>query len=422
MIVALVATGMRLISPHDAVLPVRAAAGGHRAVPRIGQQDAHRGGRRRTRRLPALPVGGPRQRARTRRRTACRAGMVASRAGGAGEPSPAPAGSGNAIRTTPTSSCCAPGLHDAAARRHAAGQGHRRRDRPGAGVAHHPSRPARHPAHGPRRARPASTSPSCRGSRWSATTTRSRGALRAWIAQAVTWHDPTVLGIALAGPDLEDDDWSWLKWLPHVDVPGADRRCRPGALPHHRRQPNCAGCSCPRWPIANRSPATSAGASSICYRARRPRRRPQRLHRARGLAGVTVIHRSTKEPHREQYSDPERPILRIADGRIERWQNGGWQPYVDTADRLGAADARHIARRLSRWDSNPEPGRSTTTGGAAFTTLLGIPDASALDVAACGRRATATTNCGCRSASPPPANRCTSTSRTRPRAAWARTA
>ncbi|PRC51382.1 hypothetical protein C6A85_64395, partial [Mycobacterium sp. ITM-2017-0098] len=32
----------------------------------------------------------------------------------------------------------------------------------------------------------------------------------------------------------------------------------------------------------------------------------------RGLEGVTVIHRSAKDPHREQYSNPERPILRIA--------------------------------------------------------------------------------------------------------------
>ena len=48
-----------------------------------------------------------------------------------------------------------------------------------------------------------------------------RAAVRAWIAQAVTWHDPTVLGLALAGPGLESDDWSWLKWRPHVDVPGA---------------------------------------------------------------------------------------------------------------------------------------------------------------------------------------------------------
>src|SRR6202044_1661645 len=46
-----------------------------------------------------------------------------------------------------------------------------------------------------------------------------RAALRAWIAQAVTWHDPTVLGIAVATPALESPDWSWLKWLPHVDIP-----------------------------------------------------------------------------------------------------------------------------------------------------------------------------------------------------------
>ncbi|MCV7175054.1 type VII secretion protein EccC, partial [Mycolicibacterium sphagni] len=42
-------------------------------------------------------------------------------------------------------------------------------------------------------------------------------AVRAWIAQAATWHDPGVLGIALASPELESESWSWLKWLPHVD-------------------------------------------------------------------------------------------------------------------------------------------------------------------------------------------------------------
>ncbi len=46
------------------------------------------------------------------------------------------------------------------------------------------------------------------------------GAVRAWLAQAMTWHDPSVLGIGYAGPKLDDDGWSWLKWLPHVDVPG----------------------------------------------------------------------------------------------------------------------------------------------------------------------------------------------------------
>ncbi|MDT5202238.1 MAG: segregation ATPase FtsK/SpoIIIE, family, partial [Mycobacterium sp.] len=61
---------------------------------------------------------------------------------------------------------------------------------------------------------------------------------------------------------------------------------------------------------------------------------------------------------------------------------GGWQRYIDNVDQLGAQDAGHLARRLSRWDSNPTHSglQSTATRGATFTTLLGIPDASRLDV------------------------------------------
>ena len=49
---------------------------------------------------------------------------------------------------------------------------------------------------------------------------------------------------------------------------------------------------------------------------------------------------------------------------------------------MGADDARHLARRLSRWDSNPTHSglQSAATRGASFTTLLDIPDASRLDV------------------------------------------
>src|SRR6202142_3891671 len=45
-----------------------------------------------------------------------------------------------------------------------------------------------------------------------------RAAVRSWVAQAVTWHDPTVLGVAVATSDLESPEWSWLKGLPHVGV------------------------------------------------------------------------------------------------------------------------------------------------------------------------------------------------------------
>ncbi|HET6735596.1 type VII secretion protein EccCa [Mycobacterium sp.] len=208
-----------------------------------------------------------------------------------------------------------------------------------------------------------------------------RGALRAWISQAVTWHDPTVLGIALTAPDLESDDWSWLKWLPHVDVPNqAD-----GVGPARYLTTQAAELRSMLDPVlADREPFSGESSGEIRHLliiVDDPDVDPDTLIRGRGLESVTVIHRSTKRPNREQYSDPERPILRVVDGKIERWQGGGWQPYIDAADELSAAEARHIARRLARWDPNPSQARSTTTGGATFNTLLGISDASALDVA-----------------------------------------
>lgn len=209
-----------------------------------------------------------------------------------------------------------------------------------------------------------------------------RDALRAWVAQAVTWHDPAVLGVALAAPDLEASDWSWLKWLPHTDVPGkAD-----GVGPARYLATTADGLHGLLAPVLDERDAFNGAALAsgkhLLVLLDDPDADPDAVVGRTGAAGVTLIHRSAKEPHREQYSDPERPILKIADGKIERWQTGGWQPYVDTADAFSDAQAAHLARRLARWDTNPEQARTAATGATTFTTLFGIPDASALDVAA----------------------------------------
>lgn len=208
-----------------------------------------------------------------------------------------------------------------------------------------------------------------------------RDALRAWIAQAVTWHDPAVLGVALATPDLEAPDWTWLKWLPHTDVPGkAD-----GVGPARYLATTADGLHALLAPVLDERDVFSGAALTsgkhLLVLLDDPDADPDAIVGRTGAAGVTLIHRSTKEPHREQYSDPERPILKIANGRIERWQSGGWQPYVDASDAFSGAQAAHLARRLARWDTNPEQARTAATGATTFTTLFGIPDASALDVA-----------------------------------------
>jgi DNA segregation ATPase FtsK/SpoIIIE, S-DNA-T family len=209
-----------------------------------------------------------------------------------------------------------------------------------------------------------------------------RAALRAWIAQAVTWHDPTVLGLALATRDLESPDWSWLKWLPHVDIPGELDGVGPARFLSADELVALLGSALVDRSAFNGEPPDALRHLVIVVDD--PDYDLNASALAMGRAGVTVVHHSATPPHREQYSDPERPILRIARGALERWQTGGWQPYIDDADRLGADEAAHLARQLSRWDSNPTHAglRSAATRGATFTTLLGIPDASQLDVPA----------------------------------------
>lgn len=211
-----------------------------------------------------------------------------------------------------------------------------------------------------------------------------RAAVRAWIAQAVTWHEPGVIGVALVSPDLDSNDWAWLKWLPHVDVPGeidgaGPARClsvtideliaRVGPLLADRPSfDGESGRSLRHLLIIIDDPEVDLSASVL----------------SAGWSGVTVVQIADAEPHRDQYPNPERPVLKVSGGSIRRWSADGWQPYVDCADQLSVDEATHLARRLSRWDSNPtHPGlRSAATTGAAFTTLLGIDDATQLDVPA----------------------------------------
>lgn len=209
-----------------------------------------------------------------------------------------------------------------------------------------------------------------------------RAALRAWIAQAVTWHDPTVLGVALATRDLEGRDWSWLKWLPHADIPGEVDGVGPARYLSGNADELAARLGSA---VADRPAFTGGPADTLRHLlivVDDPDFDVNASALAVGRAGVTVIHRSTTEPNREQYSDPEKPVLRVAHGCLERWQTGGWQHYIGNADVLGADDAAHLARQLSRWDSNPTHTglRSAATRGASFTTMLGISDASQLDV------------------------------------------
>ncbi|CAJ1509647.1 type VII secretion protein EccCa [[Mycobacterium] burgundiense] len=209
-------------------------------------------------------------------------------------------------------------------------------------------------------------------------------AVRSWIAQAVTWHDPGVLGVALASPQLESEGWSWLKWLPHVDIPGAVDGVGPARFlaAHPDELIAKIGPVLADRPLFDGSDAGELGLRHLLIVVDDPGYDLSASVLSAGWAGVTVINISDTPPHREQYPDPERPIFQIVDGQIERWGAKGWQPAVSRADALSTPEVAHLARLLSRWDSNPTHAglRSAATSGATFTTLLDIADATQLDV------------------------------------------
>ncbi|MGY4712793.1 type VII secretion protein EccCa, partial [Mycolicibacterium sp. CBM1] len=211
-----------------------------------------------------------------------------------------------------------------------------------------------------------------------------RAVLRAWLAQAVTWHDSASLGLALASPELESPDWSWLKWLPHTDIAGRLDGCGPA----RQLAADTDDLVVSVGPMLADRPLFGSAAAEpsrhLVIVVDDPNHAPQDSVLATALAGVTIIYTAGPEtaPGPDDYPDPERPLLRVTDGTIERWETGGWQPYVGCADRMTAAEAAHLARRLGRWDADPTHTglRSAATHGASFTSLLGIADASVLDV------------------------------------------
>ena len=263
MIVALVATGMRLISPQTLFFPFVLLLAATALYRGNDNKIAHRGSRRRAGRLSALPVGDSGQHPGPGRRATRRRAMVASRPADLAavpgsrrqwerDPQDAdflvvraglhtvPLDTALRVNDTADEIDLEPVSHSAL--RSLLDTQRTVRDVPTGIDLTKVSRITR--------------AGRCR---------EVRAALRAWIAQAVTWHDPTVLGVALATPrSRRRRNWSWLKWLPHVDVPGRTRRRRPGPLPVH--QPRRAGRAAwlRRLPTARHSPASRQMRCGTC--------------------------------------------------------------------------------------------------------------------------------------------------------------
>ncbi len=235
-----------------------------------------------------------------------------------------------------------------------------------------------------------------------------RGALRAWIAQAVTWHDPTVLGVALATPDLESPDWSWLKWLPHVDIPAEADGVGPARYLATKPDELVALLG----PALADRPAFAGGPADALRHLLIIVDDPDFDLSASPLAaGAGRCHRrATDRPPRRTASSTRIPSGRSCGSPTARSSAG--RPAAGSPTSTAPTRSASTTPRTSRAGCRAgTPTRRTAACSRRPPAARPSPRCWAFRMRRdstcrrCGRRDTATTSCGCRSVSPPPASR-----------------
>ncbi|MDO3639390.1 type VII secretion protein EccCa [Mycolicibacterium arseniciresistens] len=160
------------------------------------------------------------------------------------------------------------------------------------------------------------------------------GLLTAMICHLAVFHPPDLLQIRVLTDNPEDPQWSWLKWLPHVqhqsdtDAAGATRLVftRPDGLSDlTARGPHTAD-AVPTGPYIVVVDLTGGRAGFPVD----------------GRAGVTVI---TLGNHKSSYRIKVNP-----DGSADdKMHNQNFRPVLRVADRMTPGQAGRLARKLAGW-------------------------------------------------------------------------
>ncbi|EKF25895.1 ESX-1 secretion system protein eccCa1 [Mycolicibacterium hassiacum DSM 44199] len=160
------------------------------------------------------------------------------------------------------------------------------------------------------------------------------GLLRALICHLAVFHPPDLMQLRVLTDDPEDPEWSWLKWLPHVqhptdtDAAGPTRMIftRPDGLSDLTARGPHSPDAMPNGPYVVVVDLTGGRANFPVD----------------GRAGVTVI---TLGKARSAYR------IRVnADGTADdKTGNSPWRLLVSKVDSLTPPQAARVARRLAGW-------------------------------------------------------------------------
>jgi type VII secretion protein EccCa/type VII secretion protein EccCb len=222
------------------------------------------------------------------------------------------------------------------------------------------------------------------------------GAVRAWVAQLVCWHTPNDTALAMVSPHLETR-WGWAKWMPHTESHDID-----GAGPARFLGTSLREVETMLEPLLKErakvvddkglvdAAAVSKSNKHVVVVIDDPDAPAASVRRIAARDGVTVIaYRHGAGPDPDYAVHPRELLLRLtrqghsadAAATMDCWEKFRWQTFCAEPDTLDAATIRHLARQLSKWDSE-QIGRQDAESAAAQThlTLLGVSNAAKLDV------------------------------------------
>ncbi|MDT0305679.1 type VII secretion protein EccCa [Streptomyces sp. DSM 44917] len=234
-----------------------------------------------------------------------------------------------------------------------------------------------------------------------------RGLFRALIAQAVTFHSPRDLRVVACVRDVEDPEWSWLKWLPHAHHPEEVDHAGPVRMLHSRLAvlEDWLGAELTRRARFSRDAVADPDLPHLLVLLDGGLATgAEALLDPGGLQAVTVLDVSGRAPAlaeahgvRLQAGTPQGGP---DESRAGATAGAGEAPVLavlagETRDELGAADALSVpeaealAALLARYrvdvTASPAGPEDLTTAVNTLPALLGIPDPGALDLDALWR-------------------------------------
>ncbi|MET8177753.1 type VII secretion protein EccCa [Streptomyces sp. NPDC005336] len=220
--------------------------------------------------------------------------------------------------------------------------------------------------------------------------------VRALLVQTAVGHAPDDVALALAAPgDRLEEDWAWLKWLPHIldpeerDGPVAARRIAPdlvqlARLLGHDLRRRAAYAAEVRRGLSGKDALGLTGRLLVISDAYGEEAgelpRPDEAVAAHDM-GVTVLHLVA-----ERVAEPGEVSVRITvhDDEVTVEDLRGERPVTahGTIDDVTAAGAEGLVRMLAPLRLSAESlGDAPLSGPVDFAELLGIEDPGAMDLA-----------------------------------------